>query len=134
MRFILDTNICIYIIKKKPVQVFKRLLNLPLGKVGISSITMAELEYGVKKSLQPEKNQLALNQFLIPLEIFDFDSTAAFEYGIIRAELERKGTPIGSLDTLIAAHARSLELTLVTNNEREFERVTGLRIENWVKE
>lgn len=134
MRFILDTNICIYIIKKKPVQVFKRLLNLPLGKVGISTITMAELEYGVKKSQQPEKNQMALNQFLIPLDIFDFDSNAAFEYGIIRADLERKGTPIGSLDTLIAAHARSLEITLVTNNEREFERVIGLRIENWVKE
>lgn len=134
MKFILDTNICIYIIKKKPVQVFKKLLNLPLGKVGISSITMAELEYGVKKSKQPERNQLALNQFLIPLDIFDFDSNAAFEYGIIRADLERKGAPIGSLDTLIAAHARSLELTLVANNEREFERVTGLRIENWVKE
>lgn len=134
MKFILDTNICIYIIKKKPIEVLKKFACLPLGSVGISSITMAELEYGVKKSQQPEKNQLALNQFLIPLDIFDFDSNAAFEYGIIRADLERKGTPIGSLDTLIAAHARSLDITLVTNNEREFERVPGLRIENWVKE
>ncbi len=104
-----------------------------LGSVGISSITMAELEYGVKKSTQPEKNQIALNQFLFPLEILDFDTDAAFLYGVIRAELERKGSPVGSLDTLIAAHARSLDMTLVTNNEKEFNRIRGLKIGNWAE-
>ena len=134
MKFILDTNICIYIIKKKPAQVFEKFKGLPLGSVGISSITLAELEYGVKKSAQPEKNQIALNQFLIPLEIVDFDTNAATEYGKIRTDLERNGTPIGPLDTLIAAHVKSLELILVTNNKKEFKRVAGLQIENWTKE
>lgn len=134
MEYILDTNICIYIIKKKPAQVFARFKLLPLGSVGISSITLAELQYGVQKSSQPEKNQLALDQFLIPLEIIDFDTNAALEYGRIRTDLERNGTPIGPLDTLIAAHVKSLELTLVTNNEKEFKRVAGLKIENWTKE
>ena len=121
------------IIKKKPAQVFEKFKKLPLGSVGISSITLAELEYGVKKSGQPEKNQLALNQFLIPLEVVNFDSKAAVEYGIIRSNLEKSGTPIGPLDTLIAAHRISLELTLVTNNEKEFRRVIGLKIENWTE-
>ncbi len=133
MRYILDTNICIYIIKKKPVEVFEKFRKLPLGTVGISSITLAELVFGVSKSSQPEKNQLALNQFLIPLDIIDFDTQAALAYGRIRADLEKKGTPIGSLDTLIAAHVISLKLTLVTNNEKEFNRVEGLIIENWTK-
>ena len=133
MKFILDTNICIYIIKKKPAQVFEKFKGLPLGSVGISSITLAELEYGVKKSSQPEKNQIALKQFLIPLEILDFDTNAAAEYGKIRTDLERNGTPIGPLDTLIAAHVKSLELILVTNNEKEFKRVAGLQIENWTQ-
>jgi tRNA(fMet)-specific endonuclease VapC len=134
MKYILDTNICIYIIKQKPVQVFEKFKNLPLGSVGISIITFAELQYGVRKSAQPEKNQLALNQFLIPLEIFDFDINAAVEYGRIRTNLEKLGTPIGPLDTLIAAHAKSLKLTIVTNNEKEFKRVEGLEITNWSKE
>ena len=133
MRYILDTNICIYIIKKKPAQVVEKFKDLPLGSVGISTITLAELAFGVKKSAQAEKNQLALNQFLIPLEIIDFDANAALEYGRVRTELDRKGTPIGPLDTLIAAHAKSLELTLVTNNEKEFSRVSGLSFENWAK-
>ena len=132
MRFILDTNMCIYIIKKRPLQVFQKLKSLSLGQVGISSITLAELEFGVQKSLHPEKNKGALTQFLIPLEIFDFDSNAAFEYGIIRTDLERKGTIIGSMDLLIAAHVKSIGFILVTNNEKEFNRVEGLKIENWV--
>ena len=131
MRYILDTNICIYIIKKKPAEVFSRFSQLSLGSVGISSVTLAELQYGVRKSTQTEKNQLALNQFLIPLEIVEFDAQAAAEYGEIRASLEKAGTPIGPLDTLIAAHAKSLKLTLVTNNEKEFNRVAGLATENW---
>ena len=133
MKYILDTNICIYIIKKKPAQVFEKFKALPLGSVGISSITLAELAYGVKKSAQPEKNQIALNQFLVPLDIVEFDTNAAVEYEKIRAKLERAGTPIGPLDMLISSHVKSLELTLVTNNEKEFKRVDGLKIENWTK-
>ena len=105
-----------------------------LGEIGISSITSAELHYGVSKSANFNKNQIALNQFLIPLEIFDFDYNALVEHGKIRYELEKVGTPIGPLDLLIAAHAKSLVMTLVTNNEKEFNRVSGLKIENWIKE
>ncbi len=133
MKYILDTNICIYIIKKKPIQVFDKFKDLPLGSVGISSITLAELAFGAKKSAQSEKNQIALNQFLIPLDIVEFDTNAAIEYGKIRAELERVGTPIGPLDMLIASHVKSLELTIVTNNEKEFKRVSGLKVENWTR-
>jgi tRNA(fMet)-specific endonuclease VapC len=132
MKYILDTNICIYIIKQKPEKVFERFNELTLGEVCISSITLAELQFGVAKSLKPEKNQSALNHFLVPLEIVDFDSTAAIEYGKIRYLLEKKGQPIGSLDTLIAAHARSLNLILVTNNLKEFMRIESLKIENWL--
>lgn len=131
MEFILDTNICIYLIKKKPIQAFDKFRELELGSVCISSVTFAELQYGIKKSTRPDENQTALNRFLLPLEIMKFDAGAAVEYGIIRAELERKGTPIGPLDTLIAAHAKVMGLILVTNNEREFTRIEGLKLENW---
>ena len=134
MEYLLDTNICIYIIKKKPLIVLKRFKEFPLGTIGISTITLAELHFGARKSLHPEKNLKALNQFIIPLEIVDFDVNATIEYGLIRAELEKKGTPIGPLDTLIGAHAKSLDLTLVTNNEKEFIRIPDLKIENWTKE
>ncbi|OYT13531.1 MAG: VapC toxin family PIN domain ribonuclease [Bacteroidetes bacterium 4572_114] len=134
MEYILDTNICIYIIKRKPAIVLEKFKKFPLGSIGISAITLAELQFGIQKSSNPEKNLNALNQFIIPLEIIDFDYNATIEYGIIRAELEKKGTPIGSLDTLIGAHAKSLDLTLVTNNEKEFVRILGLRIENWTKD
>ena len=133
MEYLLDTNICIYIIKKRPANVFVKFKDLAIGSVGISSITLAELQFGVMKSSNPEKNQEALDRFLTPLEIVDFDYNATIEYGIIRADLEKKGIPIGPLDTLIASHAKSLDLILVTNNEREFERVSGLKIENWTK-
>ncbi|WKN40942.1 type II toxin-antitoxin system tRNA(fMet)-specific endonuclease VapC [Tunicatimonas pelagia] len=133
MKYILDTNICIYIIKKKPTQVFEKFKDLPLGSVGISSITLAELAYGVNKSVQSKKNQIALNQFLIPLDILEFDTNVAIEYGKIRAELEKAGTPIGPLDMLIASHVKSLDLTIVTNNEKEFKRVAGLKVENWTR-
>lgn len=133
MGYLLDTNICIYIIKRKPESVLKRLSQIPLGQIGISSITIAELDYGTRKSANPEKNISALNQFLIPFEIFNFDYNATTEYGKIRSILEKEGIPIGPLDTLIAAHAKSLNYTLVTNNEREFRRVEGLEVENWVE-
>lgn len=133
MEYLLDTNICIYIIKKKPEQVFARFQKLEPGSVAISSITLAELQYGIAKSSNPTKNQEALDKFLTPIELIDFDSSATAVYGKIRAGLEKSGTPIGPLDLLIAAHAKSKELTLVTNNEREFDRIPGLRIENWTK-
>ncbi|MGV9141662.1 MAG: type II toxin-antitoxin system tRNA(fMet)-specific endonuclease VapC [Promethearchaeota archaeon] len=133
MEYLLDTNICIYIIKKRPGKVLDKFNTLSLGDVAISSITLAELHYGIMKSSNPKKNQEALDKFLTPLEILDFDYFATIDYGKIRADLEKKGTPIGPLDTLIAAHAKSQKLTLVTNNEKEFKRIPDLKIENWVK-
>jgi tRNA(fMet)-specific endonuclease VapC len=131
--YLLDTNICIYIIKRKPVSVFKRFRDLIPGSVGLSIITLAEMQYGIEKSSKPVQNQQALQQFLLPLEILDFNSAAAITYGEIRTTLERKGGLIGSLDMLIAAHAKSLGAVIVTNNTKEFERVPGLKVENWVK-
>ena len=133
MEYLLDTNICIYIIKKKPVSVFERFKNTMAGSICVSSLTVAELQYGIMKSSDPEKNQKALDKFLTPLEILDFDSKATIEYGKIRTELEKKGMPIGPLDTLIASQALSSNLTLVTNNEKEFGRIAGLKMENWTK-
>ncbi len=132
MKLMLDTDICIYLIKQHPPSVLERFLSHPVGDIGISSITVAELDYGVSKSLHATKNRLALAQFLSPLEIASFDREAAAAYGRIRTTLEKKGTLIGSMDLLIAAHALSLAVRLVTNNAREFRRVPGLRVENWV--
>jgi tRNA(fMet)-specific endonuclease VapC len=132
MRYLLDTNICIYLIKIRPHQVLEKFNAYSVGEIGVSSITVAELQYGVRKSQHPVKNQQALRQFLLPLVIADFDEQAANAYGEVRAVLEAQGTPIGPLDTLIAAQAISLDVTLVTNNVREFSRVQGLRFENWV--
>jgi tRNA(fMet)-specific endonuclease VapC len=133
MEYLLDTNICIYIIKKKPAEVFDKFKNLTIGDVGISSITLAELQYGIEKSSNPVKNKEALEKFLTPIEVIDFGYDATVEYGKIRSELERKGVPIGPLDMLIAAHAMSLDVTLVTNNVREFERIPELKIDKWTK-
>ena len=133
MRYMLDTNICIYVIKHKPESVFRKLKKIKPEDVCISSITYAELAYGVEKSAQPERNRLALSMMLSSIEIVAFDDTAAADYGEIRASLEKGGTPIGSLDMLIAAHARSSGCTLVTNNTKEFCRVEGLKLANWVE-
>ena len=132
MKFLLDTNICIYLIKQKPPEVLQKFNTYQVGDIVISSITVAELKFGVQKSQFPSKNHQALEQFLLPLQIVDFDRAAADTYGVIRAMLEKKGTPIGSLDTLIAAHALSLEVILITNNEKEFGRVPNLKLDNWV--
>ena len=132
MKFLLDTNICIYLIKQKPPEVLQKFNAYQVGDIGISSITVAELEFGVQKSQFPAKNQQALTQFLLPLQIADFDHTAATIYGNVRATLEKQGTPIGSLDTLIAAHALSLQVALITNNVKEFSRVPNLKLDNWV--
>ncbi len=131
MTYMLDTNICIYSINHKPERVFRRLTGIDPSDVCISSITYAELVYGVEKSIAKDKNRIALMLLLSNIEIVKFDDRAASEYGDIRADLEKKGTPIGQLDMLIAGHARSLGLTLVTNNEKEFSRVEGLKIDNW---
>lgn len=133
MKLMLDTNICIYIIKQQPVAVLKRFLEYQIGDIGISSITLSELRYGVAKSTHQEKNAKALDEFITPLEVVSFDEEAAHVYGEIRATLEKAGTPIGAMDMLIAAHAASLRIPLVTNNAREFERITSLKVVDWIK-
>lgn len=131
MKFMLDTNICIYIIKQKPQRVLKHFLDHSIGDIGISSITLAELQYGVAKSQHVQKNQEALNEFVLPLEIAHFAENAARVYGEVRASLEKAGKPIGSMDTLIGAHAHSLGATLVTNNTSEFRQIKGLKVVDW---
>ncbi len=134
MKYLLDTNICIVLIRQKSAAVLQRLVSQKPGDVGISSITLAELVYGVEKSVQVEQNRAALQQFILPLEVADFDQLAASAYGKIRVELERAGQVIDSMDMLIAAHALSLDAILVTNNVREFQRVDGLVLEDWISE
>lgn len=131
IKFMLDTNIAIYVIKRKPTDLLT-VFNRHAGRMSISSITLAELLHGVEKSQQPERNLIQVEDFVSRLEVLDYGIRAAAQYGDIRADLERRGTPIGVNDLHIAAHARSEGLTLVTNNEREFERIDGLRIENWL--
>jgi tRNA(fMet)-specific endonuclease VapC len=131
MKFMLDTNICIYIIRQKPPKVLKHFKAYSVGDIGISSITLAELRFGVEKSQHIQKNQEALDAFVLPLEIADFDEKAARVYGEIRAELEKAGDPVGSMDMLIGAHAMSLGLTLVTNNTREFRKIKHLKVIDW---
>jgi tRNA(fMet)-specific endonuclease VapC len=132
MKYMLDTNICVYLIKKKPENLLIQLHTYMGDGISISAITLAELIHGVEASAYPEKNTIALNQFLSIVEILPFDDEAAAEYGKICATLRRQGTPIGTMDMLIAAHAKAKGLIIVTNNIREFERVKGLEIENWV--
>ena len=128
----LDTNICIYIIKNKPQQVKKKFQSFNIGELYLSSITVSELLYGAYKSLYTEKNLKAIENFLLPFEIVDYDCNAASEYGKIRACLEKKGQVIGNMDMQIAAHSISLDMPLVTNNTKEFQRVPKLMLENWV--
>ncbi len=133
MKYLLDTNICIYIIKKKPAKVIEHFKIYRPGDIGISSISVSELNFGVEKSSKPEINKIALAEFLQPLIVIDYTKEDADSYGKIRTELEKKGTPIGSMDLLIAAQAISNGLILVTNNESEFRRVKGIKLENWTK-
>jgi tRNA(fMet)-specific endonuclease VapC len=132
MIYLLDTNICIYLIKQKPPQILAKFNRYTLDDLGISAISVAELQYGVQKSRFPAQNQAALEQFLLPLNIVDFDYAAAIAYGRIRAQLEAHGTPIGAMDLLIAAQALSANLTIITNNTREFSRIPSLRVLNWL--
>jgi tRNA(fMet)-specific endonuclease VapC len=131
VKLLLDTNICIFIIKRRPVAVLERFREYEIGDLGISTITLSELRYGVVKSEHRDQNTRALDEFVTPLEIIPFDENAALAYGEIRATLERAGTVIGSMDMLIAAQAVALSIPLVTNNTREFQRVRGLTILDW---
>jgi tRNA(fMet)-specific endonuclease VapC len=133
LKWMLDTDTCIAVIKRQPEAALKKLRGKSIGQVGISSITLSELSYGAAASAKPAGNLEALREFLLPLEIAPYDDACAFVYGTIRAALERKGRPIGSLDTLIAAHALALDAVLVSHNTREFGRVASLRVEDWLK-
>ena len=132
MSYLLDTNICIYIINNRPEKVLQRFRKERIGNIGISSITASELTYGVIKS-GSKRNRLALEMFLAPLEIYPFGELVIWHYGEVRADLEKRGKPIGALDTMIAAHALALNAILVTNNTREFSRVESLHHENWAQ-
>ncbi|MDP2806208.1 MAG: type II toxin-antitoxin system VapC family toxin [Gallionellaceae bacterium] len=133
MKLMLDTNTCIALIKRKPLHALQKFTEYQVGDIGVSSVTLAELRYGVAKSQHHAKNQAALDEFMLPLEVAAFDEQATLAYGVLRAALEKKGTPIGPLDTMIAAHALSLDVTLVTNNTREFKRVPKLTVVDWIK-
>lgn len=134
MKYMLDTNICIYVMKNRPNNVIKKFLSHDPEELCISAITYAELMHGVEKSMAVERNRIALSLFLSPITIIDFDMRAAEEYGKIRSDLEKRGTPIGPMDTLIAGHAKSRDLILVTNNTKEFDRVASLSVEDWTQE
>lgn len=132
MMYMLDTNSIAYAKNRRPINVLQRLLSHRPEEICISAITLAELEYGACHSSDPARNRAALMAFLSAIQVLPFDSDAAREYGLIRQALSARGTPISASDLLIAAHARSLGYVLVTNNVREFERVDGLTVENWV--
>lgn len=131
MKYLLDTNICIYVINHKPLHVFERFKQYQLGDLAISSITASELAFGVEKS-GSERNKNALNKFLSPLDVLPYNEKAIWHYAQLRQQLQSTGQPIGSLDMLIAAHALALDTILVTNNLKEFERIDGLKLENWI--
>ncbi len=131
MRYLLDTNICIYLIRRKDARLLWKVQSYRAGDIGISAITVAELEYGVAKSAQASRNRVALASFLAPLDVLDFDREAAVEYGSIRAWLEKEGAPVGPMDLLIASQAVAGKIVLVTNDEKEFRKVPGLHIQNW---
>ena len=132
MKYMLDTNICIYIIKLRPEEMIQKFMEHDPDDICISAITYAELTHGVEKSRAKEKNRVALMVLLSGIQVVPFDDLAAQIYGEIKVDLQKKGTPIGPMDTLIAAHAKALNLTLVTNNTKEFARVDSLELEDWV--
>lgn len=131
--YLLDTDICIYLIKKQPEYLLKKFNRQKAGKIGISSVSVAELEYGVAKSTFPGKNRIALLEFLSELEIIPFSDQDTEAYGLVRSWLEKKGIPIGPYDLQIAAQCLSRGYVLVTNNSRELKRVPDLKTENWTQ-
>ena len=133
MKYLLDTSVCVELIRGKRARLLKRMAERPTSDFAISSITLAELQYGAEKSGRPPHQRQTLETFLLAIAVIDFDSEAAAAYGKMRVPLEAAGTPIGALDTLIAAHALSRNLILLTHNLREFKRVRGLKVEDWTK-
>ena len=133
LKYMLDTNICIYTSKNKPQQV-REMFMRHTGQISISTITLMELIYGAEKSSEPEANLVIVEGLAARLEVLDYNAAAAAHTGQIRAELAKQGSPVGPYDAQIAGHARSLGLIVVTNNTREFQRIPGLRIEDWVSE
>jgi len=133
VKFLLDTNICVFLIRNQGEAIRERIRGHQVGDIAVSAITESELRFGADKSSDPRKNHAILERFFLTLPVLAFDSGCAREYGRIRSSLEKKGMPIGSLDMLIAAHALRAGLTIVTNNAREFKRVPGLRVEDWTK-
>ena len=129
--YLLDTNICVYVITKRNPKVINAFKSMPVGKIALSAVTLAELEYGASKSAHRDRNRLMLIGFASPFKILTFDGRDAEIFGILRAYLERRGTPIGPYDLQIAAQALARDFILVTNNIREFERIPGLKVENW---
>ena len=133
MKYLIDTNICIYIMNKRPIAVIHKFKQFDVDEICVSTITVSELQYGVSRSRDHRLNKQRVEEFLSPFEISAYDEAAANIYGDIRRQLEKAGEPIGPLDLLIAAHALSGNFVLVTNNEKEFKRVENLKIENWAK-
>jgi len=133
MKYMLDTDICVTLIRKKSQRLLDKIDSFKLGDLGLSVVTIAELQYGIYKGQRQEEAQKALTKFLLSFEIVNFNSDVAITYGQIRADLERKGEVIGPYDFLIAAHAKTLGVILVTGNVREFNRVDGLIVENWLR-
>lgn len=132
MTWMLDTDTCIELIRHRPPELVERLRGQPIGEVVLSSLTVAELDFGVEKSSERARNRVALERFLLPFDILPFDRAAAGRYGRLRAELTGRGSLIGSMDMLIAAHALATGSTLVTHNQRDFRKVEGLALEDWL--
>jgi tRNA(fMet)-specific endonuclease VapC len=133
MKYLIDTNICIYIMNKRPIAVIHKFKQFDVDEICVSTITVSELQYGVSRSRDRRLNKQRVEEFLSPFEISAYDEPAANIYGDIRHQLEKSGETIGPLDLMIAAHALSRNFVLVTNNEKEFKRVKNLKIENWTK-
>ena len=135
MKYLFDTNICIYLINNKYDYLISKIVETGIEEIAVSTITIAELEYGIAKSktLHKEENRIALMEFLLPFKILSFEQTNAYEYGVIRSELQLQGKVIGNMDILIGAQAISNDLILVTNNVKEFKRIKGIKIENWIE-
>ena len=133
MKYLLDTNTCIYVINKRPASVLNTIRSKHPDEISISSITIAELNYGAERSQNPHQNRIAILEFLIPFSLLDFDQRSAFYYGRIRKALESEGTPIGPMDLLLASQAKAYNLIFVTNNIKEFKRIDNLRLENWLR-
>ena len=133
MKYLIDTNICIYIMNKRPIEVIHKFKQFDVDEICVSTITVSELQYGVRRSGDRKLNKQRIEEFLSPFEIIAYDEVAADIYGDVRHQLEKAGEPIGPLDLLIAAHALSGNFVLITNNEEEFKRVKNLKIENWAK-